>query len=487
MNDAPRHVLVLGATGYIGTRLVPELLGAGHRVRCLTRSASALREIPWSSDVDVVEGDLGEPDALAPVFDQIDTVVYLVHSLELDDFEEIERRTARDVCALAEAAGVEHIVYMSGLGRETDDLSPHLRSRHAVGVELAGGGASVTELRAAVVIGAGSASFEMLRSLVERLPAMITPTWITRTTVEPIAIGDVLRYLTAAVDRGPGAGHEIFEIGCGTRITYRELMDTYAEVAGLRRRLIVPVPFLTTRISTWLVDILTPLPRVLGASLIGSLRNDVVVTDDRAHELSSVTPLTARTAIESAISAIGDLDIPTRRAGVTRGQRAARPQPSDPDWSGGTVYEDRRSAVIDAPAARVHAILRARGEDRARSARGLPCGRRSADVEPAGEESDRGRPPDDETSPDVTRDRRPDGEDGSDRFRCATRTRYFGQAAVEWHTTMIDDGRTQVARRTRFVPRGVSGRLYWWASWPVQVALFPLVAGRLGQAARNTR
>ena len=480
------RVLVLGATGYVGGRLVPQLLESDLHVRCLTRSVASLRSIGWSDDVEIVEGDLDDPATLPAAFDAIDTVVYLVHSLGHDDFEAIERRTATNVRRAADQAGVRHIVYLSGLGDDEEQLSPHLRSRHAVGVELASGSAALTELRAAVVLGAGSASFEMLRSLVEVLPAMIAPRWVSKTCVQPIAISDVLRYLTAAIEQGPADPHRIVEIGGPDRVTYRELIDRYADVAGLRRRLVVPVPFVTPRLSTHWVNVVTPLPRTLAASLIDSLRNDVVVTDDSARSLSSHEPMSTNAAIESAISAIADLDIPTRWSGVTTEQRAARPQPSDPEWSGGTVYEDCRSATIDASAPDVQRVLRGIGGDRGWygfgplwairglmdkvvGGVGLRRGRRHPDEILVGEALDFWRV-------DAIEDHL---------FRLRAEMKLPGEAWLEWNTTELDDGRTQLVQRARFVPRGIAGRLYWWLLWPIHALIFPVMVRRLGNAART--
>ena len=307
--EQPQRILVLGATGYVGGRLVPELLSAGFRVRCLTRTPQGLSGVAWAPDVEIVEGDLSDASSLGAAFDDVDQVVYLVHSLGAgDDFMQQERVTARNAQRAAEAAEVSRIVYIGGLGDDVDDLSPHLRSRHDVGRELASGTVAVTELRAAIILGAGSASFEMLRSLVEVLPVMIAPRWVTQTRVQPIAIVDLLTYLVAAVDRpfdddgAPRPHHEVFEVGAPDVVSYRDLMNTYADVAGLRRRLVVPVPFLTPRLSAHWVNVVTPLPKSLADSLIDSLKNDVVVTDERALELSDHRPISVATAIEAAIS-----------------------------------------------------------------------------------------------------------------------------------------------------------------------------------------
>jgi uncharacterized protein YbjT (DUF2867 family) len=480
----PRRVLVLGATGYVGGRLVPELLSAGMRVRCLTRTPQGLSGIGWSSDVEIVEGDLSDAATLDAAFDAVDEVVYLVHSLGAgDDFMQQERVTARHTRVVAEAAGVSRIVYVGGLGDDADDLSPHLRSRHDVGLELAAGPVPVTELRAAIILGAGSASFEMLRSLVEVLPLMIAPRWVTQTRVQPIAIGDLLTFLVAAIAHEPTAHHEIFEIGAPDVVSYRDLMHTYADVAGLRRRLVIPVPFLTPRLSAHWVNVVTPLPKSLADSLIDSLKNDVVVTNDRARALSSHEPIGVAAAIEAAISSYADLDIPTRWSGFSARQRAARPAPWDPEWSGGTVYEDTRTAVVEASPEAVQRVVRGIGGERGwygfeplwilRGAMdklvggvGLRRGRRHPDEILVGEALDFWRV--DTIEPDL--------------FRLHAEMRLPGDAWIEWRTVEREDGGTEIVQRARFVPRGILGRLYWWTVVPFHIAIFPVMLRRIAAA-----
>lgn len=483
--DRAPVVLVLGATGYVGGRLVPELLAHDHRVRCLVRTPPT--GLPWTDDVELVQGDLTDPDSLGDAFDGVDTVVYLVHSLDEDDFERTELRSAANVREAAEAAGVDHIVYMSGLGDDREDLSPHLRSRHEVGVELARGEVAVTELRAAIILGAGSASFEMLRSLTEVLPAMIAPTWVTTTVVQPIAIGDALRYLRKAIERGPGdERHDIVEIGGPDQLTYRELIDLYAKVAGLPRRRIIPVPFVTPRLSTHWVNLVSPLPRQLAKSLIDSLRNDVVVTDDSAFTVSTHIPLTARAAIETAISAIQDLEIPTRWSGVTAEERAGRPRPWDPDWAGGTVYEYVTHTEVQASPATALRTVQGVGGDRGwygfaflwaiRGALdkivggvGLRRGRRHPDDITVGEALDFWRV--DAMEPDL--------------FRLRAEMKVPGEAWLEWTMHERPGGCTCIEQKARYVPRGLFGRLYWWPLWPVHAVLFPVMLRRIGREAER--
>ena len=478
-----RRILVLGASGYIGGRLVPQLLADRYAVRCLTRSASSVRSIQWGADVEIVEGDLEDPTTLDDVFRDVDAVVYLVHSLERADFESVERTTASNVAEACATAGVPHIVYMSGLGDDEDELSAHLRSRHAVGETLASGGASVTELRAAIVLGAGSASFEMLRSLVEVLPAMIAPAWVTRTKVQPIAITDVLRYLGAALAAGPTQHHRVVEIGGPDQLTYADLIGIYAEAAGLRRRLIVPVPFVSPTFSTHWVNLVTPLPRGLAASLIDSLRNDVVVTDDSARELSDHTTKTTRAAIESSIARVQNLDIPTRWSGIGGRDHAATPKPWDPDWSGGVVYSDDRTIEVDAEPAAVQRVVRGIGGERGwYGFKPLWAIRGLMDKIVGGVGLRRGRRhPDDIVVGEALDFWRVEAID-DDLFRLRAEMKLPGEAWLEWTTHGIGDGRTRLTQRAQFVPRGIFGRAYWWVLWPFHVFVFPIMLRRLAAA-----
>lgn len=477
------RTLVLGASGYVGGRLVPNLVADGNTVRCLTRSSASLRSIPWAADVEIVEADLEDPSTLGDAFRDVDTVVYLVHSLGRDDFEAIEQRTAANVADACEHAGVRHIVYMSGLGKDDDDLSSHLRSRHTVGATLAGGTTAVTELRAAVVLGAGSASFEMLRSLVEVLPAMIAPAWVTRTLVQPIAITDVLRYLEAALAAGPVGHHRIVEIGGPDQLTYSDLIRTYADAAGLRPRLIIPVPFVSPTFSTHWVNLMTPLPRGLAASLIASLRNDVIVTDDSALALSDHATKGARAAIESSIARVQDLDIPTRWSGIGPVDHAASPKPWDPDWSGGTVYEDAQSISVDADPATMQRVVRGIGGERGwYGFRTLWALRGFMDKLVGGAGLRRGRRHPDEISVGEALDFWRVEAIEEHLFRLHAEMRLPGDAWLEWVTVPLDDGRTRLTQRARFVPRGIMGRAYWWTMWPFHRAIFPIMARHIGQA-----
>jgi uncharacterized protein YbjT (DUF2867 family) len=332
-DSAPPHrVLVAGATGYVGRRLVGELVARGLRVRCLARTPEKLDAEPWRADVEVVSGDILERASLARSFRDIDVAYYLIHSIGSGaDWQQRDRRAAENFRDAAADAGIAQIVYLGGLGDDAGGaLSPHLASRHEVGRVLAAGPVPVTELRAAVVIGSGSASFEMLRHLVEVLPVMTTPRWV-QTRVQPIAVRDVLAYLTGVLGNRAARG-EVFEIGGADVVTYREMMDTYAQVAGLGKRVIVPVPVLSPRLSSLWVGLVTPIPADLARPLIDSLVNEVVVHDHAIDNVVPHHPIGCRAAVELALRRVGELD--------EREWTPADPVASDPEWAGATILSD---------------------------------------------------------------------------------------------------------------------------------------------------
>lgn len=472
------RVLVTGATGYIGGRLVTELLAGGHEVVCLVRNPAKLPR-SWAHRVTVVTGDVGDDAAVSEAATGADAAYYLVHSMSsTPDFREHDRRMAesfRDGCA---AAGVGQIIYLGGLGDEDDpQLSEHLRSRHEVGRLLRGGPVPVTELRAAVIIGSGSASFEMLRALVEVLPVMVVPRWVHRTRCQPIAVADVLAYLIGVLGRGPSVDR-VFEIGGPDVLSYRQMMDVYAEEAGLRRRLILPVNVLSPGLSSRWIGLVTPLPVQLARPLVDSLVNDVVVVDRAIDAVVPHRPVGFREAVRQAVAQVQDLQIPTRWTSAELPSPAAVPDPDDPEWAGGTVLEDQRRVVTTkAGVADVYAVCSQIGGDRGwyvatwmwrirgavdklQGGVGLRRGRRDPDRLRIGDPLDFWR---------VT------ALEDDHRIRLLAEMKLPGYAWLEW-VVEAHGAEVVVTQRARFVPRGLFGRLYWYALWPFHQVLFPRLA-----------
>jgi uncharacterized protein YbjT (DUF2867 family) len=294
-------VLVTGATGYIGGKLVPRLLQEGYRVRVLVRDPEKLRAKSWKSEVEVFIGDVLEPSTLLPALSDVELAYYLVHSIAGGkSFAEQDLAAARNFGEAAGQAKIKRVIYLGGLGDPETNLSRHLRSRQETADILRRSGVCVTEFRAAIVVGAGSISFEMVRYLTERIPLMICPRWVI-SRVQPISIDDVIEYLVASVQNSDSAG-QIIEIGGADILTYGDMMKLYAHIRGLRRRLI-NVPVLTPRLSSYWVHWVTPVPAAFARPLIEGLRNEVVVRDSKASELfPNIKPSTYEHAVRSALS-----------------------------------------------------------------------------------------------------------------------------------------------------------------------------------------
>jgi uncharacterized protein YbjT (DUF2867 family) len=324
--------LVTGATGYIGGRLVPELLERGYDVRALARSPAHLDEVPWRDRVDVVAGDLGDRDSLTSAFQNVDVVYYLVHSMGTsDDFAAEEDRAADNVVAAARQAGVQRLVFLGGLHPQGRELSSHLTSRASVADTLLSSGVETVVLQAGIVVGAGSAAFEMTRHLTNRLPVMTTPRWV-HNKIQPIAVADALHYLSAAAD-APVPRSRAWDIGGPDVLEYGEMMQIYAEAAGLHRRIIITLPFLTPWLAGWWIGLVTPIPPDLGRPLVESLSCDAVMSE---HDIDAVIPpppngLTGyRQAVELAL-------VTTTSQRQCRSWDTASPAellPSDPAWAG---------------------------------------------------------------------------------------------------------------------------------------------------------
>lgn len=484
------HCLVTGATGYIGGRLVPELLDAGHRVRCLARTPGKLRDYPWAGRTEVVKGDVTDAGSLADALQGIDVAYYLVHALGRGkDFEQTDREAARTFARAAREAGVRRIVYLGGLipaGVPERDLSPHLRSRTEVGRILLDSGVPTAVLRAAVIIGSGSASFEMLRYLTERLPVMVTPSWVS-TRIQPVAVRDVLRCLVGSA-RLPDDVSRTFDIGGPDVITYRALMRRYAAVAGLPHRLILPVPMLSPRLSSLWIGLVTPVPRSIARPLAESLRHEVVCHE---HDIAAYVPdppagfLGCARALELALKRVKDAQVTTRWSSASVPGAPSDPLPTDPDWSGGSLYTDRREITVDATPAALWRVIEGIGGDngwysfppawavrgwldRLVGGVGLRRGRRDAAHLRVGESLDFWRV---------------EEIDPGRLLRLRAEMRLPGLAWLEMYAERDDQGRTRYRQRALFHPHGLLGHAYWWSIAPFHTFVFGGMARNIAKAA----
>jgi len=476
-------VLVTGATGYIGGRLVPRLLEAGHEVRCLTRDSRKLSHDSWRESVEIVEGDVLDPVSLQKALDGCDSAFYLIHSMEEGDhdFSHRDREAARNFRDAADNASLRRVVYLGGLG-SGGALSKHLNSRQEVGSILASGSTPVTELRAAVIIGSGSVSFEMLRYLTEVLPVMITPSWV-RTSCQPIAVADVLDILLATIVEEGRAGH-IREIGGPDRLTYEEMMRTYAQIAGLPRRWIIPVPLLSPRLSSHWVGLVTPLPASVAKPLVESLRVEVTVADN-SYAMETVGDLISYgEAVSRALQRSTELAVATRWSDSS--PNPARPLPGDPSWAGGTVKEDIQVLESSAEAADLYwAFSRIGGVtgyyalgwawslrgliDSIIGGVGLRRGRRHPEQIRAGEALDFWR---------VVR------VDEDKSLELHAEMKLPGNAWLSFQAQDLVEG-SYLRQRAVFVPHGLLGRVYWWAMTPFHFLIFRRMAAQIVMAAES--
>lgn len=465
-------ILVTGATGYIGGRLVPRLLDAGYEVVALTRSLRKLQARPWSErkGLTLVEGDVSNRELLVSTMQGCRAAYYLVHSMEAvgKAYAEVDRRLAESFARAAEAAGVERLIYLGGLGETGEHLSEHLSSRREVELALASTSVPVTTLRAAMIIGSGSASFETLRYLVERLPIMITPKWV-RTECQPVAVRDVLHVLEQVLEL-PATTGRTFDLGGADIMTYLEIMQTMATALGLSRRIIIPVPVLTPRLSSAWIHLVTPISHRIARPLAEGLRNRVVCRDDELQRLTGHRFLGVKESIDVALASMRERRVPTAwsDAGV---------MPGDPDWAGGTTLTDTRSMEADAPAATAfRAVTRIGGRhgyyaadwlwwirgvmDRIVGGPGLRRGRRHPDDVVYGDAIDFWRVTDIEAS------------SAKSRLELRAEMKLPGVATLEFEVEPIDEHRSRMTQTARFKPKGLFGILYWYLVLPLHGIVF---------------
>lgn len=475
-------VFVTGATGYIGGRLVPLLLEAGYRVRCLARDPKKLHWRAWVDDpgVEIVQGSI-ESEHLPDAMSGCRAAYYLVHSMMAagPEYAHHDQRLAEAFAKAATTAGCRQIVYLGGLGETGAGLSEHLQSRQDVESALSSGSVPVTTLRAAMIIGAGSASFEILRYLVQRLPIMITPKWVS-TECQPISVRNVLFYLVAAIAEPRTLGQTI-DIGGPEVLTYRQIMGIMAGCLGLSKRWIIPVPVLTPRLSSMWIHLVTPLSRHIARPLAEGLKNRVVCRDNRAQELMPQRLLSVREAIEAALGKV-------RGGAVETSWSDAGTIPGDPDWAGGTIFDNRQQTEVLASVPETFAAVcsvggtngwyaanflwRVRGWiDRLAGGPGLRRGRRNAAKLSYGDAVDFWR----------VKKIEPDR-----RLGLRAEMKLPGEAELEFEVLPIDgqDHRCLLLQTARFKPRGLAGILYWYAVMPFHHFVF---SGMLNGIARKAR
>jgi uncharacterized protein YbjT (DUF2867 family) len=466
-----RRILVTGVTGYVGGRLVARLLNKGHRVRCFVRDPLRLQGRTWLDQVELARGDVLQPESLSEAMRGVNVAYYLVHSLGAGgDFEDRDLVGARNFAGAARAAGVERIIYLGGLGDPQTDLSPHLRSRQETGAALREAGVPVTEFRAAVIIGSGSLSFEMLRYLTERLPVMICPRWVF-TRIQPIAIRNVLDYLVAAFDSVESAGR-ILEIGGLDVLTYAGMMTGYARVRGLKRR-IIAVPVLTPRLSSYWVHLVTPIPANIAQPLIRGLGNEVIVRDTAAQRLfPEIQLLDYHAAVRLALEKMDEQNVETAWSDALTSSQGAL-TPVTMISSEGMIIE-RRQQTVNAAADEVYrSFARLGGEhgwlymdsawklrgmvDRLFGGVGMRRGRRDPVHLRAGDTLDFWRV-------EIVEPGR--------LIRLRAEMRVPGRAWLEFEARPLEDGPTLLVQTAYFEPKGLPGLLYWYALYPVHSLIF---------------
>ncbi|MFG6403783.1 SDR family oxidoreductase [Microbacterium sp. P04] len=487
-DGTPPRALVIGATGYLGGRLVPRLLQAGYLVRVLARNASRVAAFEWGAEVEVVEGDATDRAAVERAVADVDVLYYLVHSMAAgDDFENTDRRAARTVADAAAAASVSRIVYLGGLHPDDAPLSAHLRSRVEVGEILLASGVPTLVLQAGVVIGSGSASFEMVRHLTDVLPYMPAPKWV-RNHIQPIAVRDVLYYLLGAARVDPEVNRAL-DIGGPDVLRYGQMMNGYAVEAGLRQRAIAALPVLTPRLASHWVNLVTPIPRATARPLVESLQNECVMKDHDVDDLipppdGGLTPY--RTAVALALGREKNDTIETSWQDAELSGVPSDPLPSDPEWAGRVVFVDARSVTTTASAERVWAVIAGIGGtngwysspllwsmrglmDRLVGGVGLARGRRSRAVLTVGDALDFWRV---------------EAVEPGRLLRLRAEMKVPGLAWLEMRVTPEGTG-SRYEQRALFFPRGLAGRLYWLGVLPFHGLIFPGMAARITAAAES--
>ncbi|MEM7682587.1 MAG: SDR family oxidoreductase [Planctomycetota bacterium] len=473
-------VLVTGATGYIGGRLIPRLLEQGHRVRAMVRDFERVDDRAWAKGVEVVHGDLLRPDSLGPALDGVDTAYYLVHSMGAGaGYRQRDQQAVANFIEAAQAQGdaLKRVVYLGGLQHEGESASEHLASRAEVGARLRDA-LPVTEFRAGPIIGSGSASFECVRYLTERLPLMITPRWV-KTPVRPIAIRDVLAYLLAALDHPPLG---VLDIGAEP-LAFRDMMTQYAQVRGLIKRIIIPTPVLAPGLAARWVGFFTPIPNAVAVPLVRGMTKPIVGDTARSRALfPQIAPTPYRQAVGYAIERLQKNFVETRWSG------SAEEAPLELGDQEGLLREVRR-VPADAPPWAVYAACARLGGDRGWPASswawkvrgwmdqlvggpGLRRGRRHPKQLLVGEAVDFWRV---------------EALDAPKLIRLRAEMKVPGRAWLQFESEPDPDhpGRARLTQTALFESKGLLGVLYWWSMYPMHLVIFGVMARRLARDAEH--
>jgi uncharacterized protein YbjT (DUF2867 family) len=469
-------IMVTGASGYVGSRLVAQLLSAGYKVRAGGRSLRKLQSKSWAqhSRVELVSFNVLNREALTKAMQGCSVVYYMVHSMnpESRDFARTDRVAAKNMVAATQQAGVKQIIYLGGLGEETDALSKHLRSRAEVADILRSGSVPVTVLRAAMIIGAGSASFEIMRYLTERLPLMITPRWVS-TPSQPIAIRNVLNYLVGCLEHEQCKGNT-YDIGGSEVVTYRDLIETYAEEASLKKRIIIPIPFFAPKLSSYWIHLVTPVPAHIARPLADGLRNPAICQNTEIQTIIPQRLLNCREAIRLARE-----ELQHHRVDSHWTDAGGLPPPewcsdNDPLWAGGTVLQEEREMTVRTDAAHLwkpivciggsngwyHAdwLWEMRGWlDRLIGGSGLRRGRRDPDSLAVGDALDFWR------VLDVRAEKR---------LLLSAEMKLPGVALMDFRLNESSDGTVRLTHTLKFLPNGLFGIVYWYAVSPMHSLVF---------------
>ena len=454
-------------------------------MRCLVRDAERFKVRSWHEQVETVEGDVLKPESLEGKFDGVHTAYYLIHSMGASErgFENRDRTAAKNFAEAAKAAGVEHIIYLGGLGSDDKGMSKHLESRQETGRALASAGVPVTEFRAAIIVGSGSISFEMIRYLTERLPIMVTPKWVD-TKVQPIAIRDVLAYLQQAPEHIP-KGHQIVEIGGPEVLSYQDMLFTYAEVRGLKRRML-SVSVLSPKLSSYWINIVTPIPASIARPLVEGLTSEVVVDDPEPAKAYKVRPISYETAVKLALNRASQGAVETLWSGSLAAVPRGTPRQEKLLDAEGMLSDHRSRRFKVSTDSAFEAIVSIGGEEGWYTFDWLWQIRGVIDRLWGGVGMRRGRRDPHNLLPGDTLDFwRVESIENNDHLQLRAEMKVPGRAWLRFDVKDEEDGTTEIQQTAYFEPKGLFGFLYWWAMYPAHLFIFPSMINAIGERARD--